>query len=119
NTAVEKKRLHQRRKPHRQRPCRLAPPRPPPQKEGGGPAGPGPPSPHKPPPSWRGGGGARRAAGGPAACRGWERTPGEGHNERNYAGTFLGARGIRPACIPGVLITPPAEDIENCTVRYT
>jgi len=33
-----------------------------------------------------------------------ERFERQGHNEGNYAGTVLGARGIRPACIPGVLI---------------
>jgi len=48
---------------------------------------------------------ARRAA----ACRGGERSERQGHNEGNYAGTVLGARGIRPACIPGILIKMIAE----------
>jgi hypothetical protein len=39
-----------------------------------------------------------------AACPGRERLEGQGHNEGNYAGTVLGARGIRRICIPGILI---------------
>jgi protein-L-isoaspartate(D-aspartate) O-methyltransferase len=35
----------------------------------------------------------------------------QGHNEGNYAGTVLGARGIRPACIPGVLIEMITEPL--------
>ena len=45
----------------------------------------------------------------PAACRGREGPERQGDNEGNYAGTVLGARGIRPACIPGVLIEMVAD----------
>jgi len=41
-----------------------------------------------------------------AVMKGPER---QGQNEGNYAGIVLGARGIRPTCIPGVLIKMSAE----------
>jgi len=53
------------------------------------------------------------------ACRGGERPERQGHNEGNYAGTVLGARGIRPACIPGILIkTIAADTVVVATVRH-
>ena len=38
----------------------------------------------------------------------------QGHNEGNYAGTVFGARGIRPACIPGILIKTIADEEKWC-----
>ena len=46
----------------------------------------------------------------PASCRGGERPERQGHNEGNYAGAVLGARGIRPNCIPDILIKMIAAD---------
>jgi protein-L-isoaspartate(D-aspartate) O-methyltransferase len=60
--------------------------------------------PDQPAQGWRKDGDPGRPARRPAACRGREGPERQGHNEGNYAGTVLGARGIRPACIPGVLI---------------
>jgi protein-L-isoaspartate(D-aspartate) O-methyltransferase len=53
----------------------------------------------------------------PAACRGREGPERQGHNEENYAGTVLGARGVRPACIPGVLIKMIADNSARDAAR--
>jgi SAM-dependent methyltransferase len=63
-----------------------------------------PPPPDQPAQGWRKDGDPGRSAERPAACRGRERPERQGHNEGNYAGTILGARGIRPIYIPGILI---------------
>ncbi len=45
----------------------------------------------------------------PAACRGREGLERQGQDEGNYAGNVFVTRGIRPACIPGVLIKMIAD----------
>jgi hypothetical protein len=67
-------------------------------------AGPDPASPDQPAQGWRKDGDLGWPARRPAACRGRQRLERQGHNEGNYAGTVLGARGIRRICIPGILI---------------
>ena len=44
---------------------------------------------------------------------GRERLERQGHNEGNYAGTILGARGIRRICNPGILIKTIANEEER------
>jgi Protein-L-isoaspartate(D-aspartate) O-methyltransferase (PCMT) len=104
NTAAETRGLYQRPSPRRQRPYRLAQARPVRQGDRHSGARPNPSSSHQPAQGWRKDGDPGRPARRPAACRGREGPERKGHNEGNYAGTVLGARGIRPACIPGVLI---------------
>ena len=96
--------LYQRRSPRRQRLCRLARARPIRQSDGHGCAGPYPSSPDQPAQGWRKDGDPGRLARCSAARRGRERPERQSHNEGNYAGTVLGARGIRRICIPGILI---------------
>ena len=93
----------------RQRLCRLAQACPVRQGDRHSGARPNPSSPDQPAQGWRKDGDPGRPARRPAACRGREGPERQGHNERNYAGTVLGARGIRPACIPGVLIEMIAD----------
>src|SRR5262249_40708795 len=74
------------------------------QSDGHSSAGPDPSSADQPAQGWRKDGDPGRPARRSAACRGEKRFERQGHNEGNYAGTVLCARGIRPACIPGLMI---------------
>ena len=80
------------------------------QSDGDGGAGPDPASPDQPAQGWRKDGDPGRLARRSAACRGRQRPERQGHNEGNYAGTVLGARGIRRICIPGILIKVIADE---------
>jgi protein-L-isoaspartate O-methyltransferase len=106
--AAETTGLHQRRSPHWQRLHRLAQSRPVRQSDGDRRAGPDPSSPDQPAQDRRKDGDPSWPAWRSAACRGRERLERQGHNEGNYAGTILGARGIRRICNPGILIKPIA-----------
>jgi protein-L-isoaspartate(D-aspartate) O-methyltransferase len=64
----------------------------------------------KPAQDWWKDGDTGRFARRSAACRGRQRLQRQGHNEGNYAGTVLGARGIRRICIPGILIKVIADE---------
>ncbi len=94
NTAAETTGLHQRRSPRRQRLCRLAQARPVRQSDRHSGARPNPSSSDQPAQGWRKDGDPGRPARRSAACRGREGPKRQGHNEGNYAGTVLGARGI-------------------------
>ena len=58
---------------------------------------------NQPAQGWRTDGNPGRPARRAAACRGRQGPQRQGHDEGNYAGIVLAARGIRPACIPRVL----------------
>src|SRR5262249_8965699 len=74
------------------------------QSDGDGCAGPDSSSTDQPTQGRRKNGDPGRLARCSAACPGRERLERQAHNEGNYAGTVLGARGIGPAFIPSVLI---------------